>query len=155
MHIKEILSSTTCGNIIGIISLLIGAASLAWTGFTYRTAKRIERKLPEEQAKAINSMRFKEYRTEAIKSLKSRQDVVKDAGEISRQTCDELIMTCGKIKGYCNDLFTEDLTRVEDLYDRSKCLLQNGQYKCDQGTIDYIEISNDLIKILEDGKYDT
>ena len=99
-------------------------------------------------------MRFKEYRSEARKTLLTRQKAVRNANEISENTCTDLISICNKLLGYNNDILLEDLTEIEELYKRTKRLLQEKETTRQQGAIEFIEITNGILAILEKGEYD-
>ena len=154
MSFSDIISSSIVGNIVGIISLLIGIISLIWTIITYGMTKKIEKKFPDAQARAINKKNFKEYRSEAIKTLNSRQKSVKDAGKISHKVCNDIISICSRIKGYDQELHKEDLERIESLYEKIVSLTRNGELLKTEGMIVFIEVTSSLINILEKGEYD-
>ena len=154
MQFKEIINSPFFGNIVGLISLVVGIVSLIWTFFTYRMTKKIENKLRESQAKAINTLRFKEYRAAARKTLTIRREAVKKADEISENICTDLILICCKLLGYKHDILPEDLIEIEELYKRAKRLLQEKEATRQQGAIEFIEITNGILAILEKGEYD-
>lgn len=154
MYLFRIISAPAVGNIVGIASLFIGIISLIWTIVTYRMTKRIEKKLLDAKARAINKKRFTEYRLDAINTLKSRQNTVKEAGKISKSLCNEIVVICNRIKGYEQELCKDDYDKIELLYEKLVSLTQDKNLIRDKGMLIFIEITSGLISILEKGEYD-
>lgn len=154
MRFLDVISNPIAGNIVGIVSLLVGLISMILTIITYRMTQKIEKKLPDEQARAINKKNFKEYRTEAINTLNSRQKSVRNAGKVSCKACHDIVIICNRIRGYNQELLKEDLNKIDDLYDKLVSLTQDERLLKTKGMITYIEVTSGLINILEKGEYD-
>lgn len=153
MQLMRVLSSPFIGNTIGFISLFVGAFSLAWTIKTFRMTKMIEKKLPKAQAKAINNMRFKEYRTYILKKIETYQKAVIKAEVVSKQTINYVIVICNRLKGY-DTLIAQDVEAIERINNKAKSLKQNEIQMKNEGTTEFIELTTGLINILEKGEYD-
>lgn len=152
--ISTVLSSSTAGNIIGLLSLVVSVAGLVWTYITYRTTKRIEKRLPEERASAINNLKFKEYRHETKKMLVTRQTAVKDTGRLTRRECGDLLEVCNRIIGYSDMLDRDDNERIVDLCARTKELNNMIKTNKESAITHYIEITTQIFNILDKGEYD-
>ncbi len=149
----NIISSSFFGNIIGCLSLFVGVISLAWTIITYRITKKIEKRLPEIKAQTINNMRFQEYRSRALKSLENSQKAAREAGKVSRKDYYDLMIICGRIKGY--SLAPDDKAIIEKRYSEIVSINDTKKTIGRSEVVTYLEIVNELITILEKGEYDS
>ena len=154
MLFENVITSSCFGNMIGMISLIIGIVSLVWTVITYRTTIRIEKKIQEEKASAIDKMNFREYKNGAIKALNNRRKAVEKANRITSDVCNEVITTCNKIKGYNNELSQKDKDEIDRLYSKIVILTKNGELNGKEGIISFIEITTGIINILQKGEYE-
>lgn len=151
---EKFISSSVTGNIFGLISVLVGLVSLAITFITYRMTKKIEKKLPEAQAKAINVMRFKEYRPTAIKALEREKKIVRKEHVLSHQTAIKLVEICNNIMKHKTSLKPDDFKRIQELYKKIIVITDYENFDDGKGVIDFIEITTALIGILQKGEYD-
>ena len=155
-NLLNIINSPFSGNVIGLISLLVGVLSLIWTVITYFMTKKIEKKLPEVQVRAINVTRFKEYRLNTIKTLEVEHSKVAEIDKLSRKTCTKMFLICTNMLRYENVMLQEDIKSIENIKDRIKALANidnNYKYK-HEDVIEFIEITTNLIGILQRGEYD-
>ena len=143
----NILKSPLIGNAVGVLGLIM-------TGFTYYMTKKIEKKLPEAQVSAINKMHFKEYRQNAIKALDFERSNVEEINKLSRNTCTRIFSICTNVLKYKEVLRPEDVSAIETIHEELKKLANlDGKYK-HKDEIEFIEITADLIGILQKGEYD-
>ena len=153
-NLLNIINSPFAGNVIGLISLLVGVLGLIGTVITYFMTKKIEKKLPEAQVHAIDKMHFKEYRPIAITALEVECSNVKEIGKLSRNTCTRMFYICTNILKHKDVLNPEDLKSIENIHDEIKKLAYlDGNYK-HKDVIEFIEKTTNLIGILQKGEYD-
>ena len=154
MSLYKTLSAPLFGNIVGIASLVVGIFSLILTIFTYHKAKKIEKSINNAQARAIDKKSFAEYRRDATKNLKVNIQAAKKAEQVSKGNWINVFDICQKLKGYDQVLLDEDLQRIESLCKQLKPLIDNDIHSEDKDITYFLEISNDLIRILNKGEYD-
>ncbi len=152
---NEFLNSTVVGNIVGLISLVIGIVSLIWTFITYTTAKKIEKKVYDAQVQAINRLRFKDFRHEALKMLEREREAAGNVKKLSLNTRKRLITIFNKVLEYKSVFNVEDYKRIEELYDRAKILVKTDNQNGGDEAIDFIEITSELEGIIQKGEYDS
>lgn len=153
MSFSEFVSLPYVGNIVGVISLIVGISSLVLTVITYRSAKRIEKRLPEERVSAINKLRFQEYKIKALETLDNRQKAVKRAGKVTKQALTELIEILNRIKGYDREINEKDMERINEYYLKLEILMNNNDYSKERSIVQFTEVITGLINILEKGEY--
>ena len=148
------ISSPITGNIIGAISLIVSIIGLGLSLCINVRTLKIEKRLSEEKAKAINKVQFKEFRTEGIKSLNSRQRAVKRTNTVSKTEYNDILWMCSRLKGYKHELLEQDLQEIDEVYDKLKMYLKDSNSDINNDVVLYFEVSSTLIRILERGEYD-
>ena len=153
VRIHQLLSEPITGNLIGLLSLLIGMVSLILTIYTFQKATRIEKQINDVKARTLNKRSFGEYRNNTIKTLKRDQKVVIKAEQISKEYCNSLYSQCLKTKEYSQELLHEDHLRIESFCKQLKPLIEDSNLLKEKGQTIYFEVSTGLISILEKGDY--
>ncbi len=112
-HVTQIFTQTMTGNIIGIISLVIGIASLVLTIITFRTAKKIETEIHSKAATAIDKGRFLSSKGAYIKKLENLRSAAQGNQGISSNALSTIISILNDLKGYYSFIQEEDINSLE------------------------------------------
>ena len=148
-----VLANSCFGNCVGIISLVIGIISLVITVKTYHKTKSIEKKLPEEKAKAIDKLVFQRYKETALNTLKNRNNSAQMAKRVSKKAFKEIIAICKRLENFKNGLNDDDLQRVESICDECEAIYMCELCDKEDRTVPFLSITAELISILEKGEY--
>lgn len=156
---KEILQSSLFGNIIGIISLLIGGFSLLVTIATMKSAKNIENEMRQAQIKAVDKKQFNEYKEKCIKKLESsRKNVIKEK-ILSYAFCMDMISIFNDLRGFETILSANDIKMInkksKELQIISKVLYnrEDGRRADPDDLQQFDEIVSTVLSILKKGEY--
>lgn len=156
---SEILRSSYTGNVIGIISLLVGLISLGITIVTMKSAKRIEREIKEAQIIAVDKKRFHECKAEYIKKLESKRELVLEEKVLSYSLCSYIISLFNDLKGYATVLTEKDLKVIEkkcsELMQMSKELYnqESSRKSKVEDLQQFDQIISEVLNILKKGEY--
>lgn len=118
MDDMEILQSSVTGNIIGIISLIIGVIGVILTARTMKSAKRIEEQIKKETALALDKEHFREYREKCIKKLKSNRRNVRQEKRVSYSLYGDTISILNDLKEYKTVMTKDDLESIRQERDK-------------------------------------
>lgn len=108
----EVLQSAVTGNIIGIISLIVGVIGVLLTVITMKSAKRIEEQIKKETALALDKEHFREYREKCIKKLKSNRRNVLQEKRVSYSLYRDTISILNDLKEYKTVMTKDDLESI-------------------------------------------
>lgn len=108
----EILQSSVTGNIIGIISLIVGVIGVLSIVITMKSAKRIEEQIKKETALALDKEHFREYREKCIKKLKSNRRNVLQEKRASYSLYGDTISILNDLKEYKTVITKDDLETI-------------------------------------------
>ena len=111
--LRCILRSSMTGNIVGIISLLIGIVGLIITIRTMKSAKRIERDIKDAEAKAIDKLRFNNNKEKIIAYLDNKRKVIVAEPIVTYTTCVDLLSILDDLKSFNKIISEEDMNLVE------------------------------------------
>lgn len=151
----DILYSALTGNIIGIISLLIGIASVCLTVKTMKTAKRIEIEIKEAQIKTLDKMRLNRVKGNYLKKLERKRRVVFANQVISNNLCNEVLSIIHDLMGYKNIFLGEDMRTIVEQENKMKLIsLEQGQKNEIIKLQEFDSIVATIINILSKGEYD-
>lgn len=152
----EILQSSFWGNIIGILSFLVGIIGVIITVKTMKSAKRIEADIKVAQINALDKKRFYKFKEVALKKLTLKRNVARREEIISFSLCDDVIAIINDLKGYKNILSEEDKHIVEKSRNELQEMvsrLQDTKSTSDK-VLDFDRIVADIINILNKGEYE-
>lgn len=139
------INQTWFGNIIGIISLII-------TIITMIKAGKIEKKINKLKSDAIVKSKFNAHKTQLIASIKQECDAVINAEVLTNNAWNKLLSTIGEIERYEALFDQKDKMKIDESKKQVKMVIKS--YKKDEDKIiDFIDVSNLLINILEKGDY--
>lgn len=151
-----ILSSSTAGNIVGIISLLIGIVGLIITICTMKSAKRIERDIKDAEAKAIDKLRFNNNKEKIIAYLDNKRKVIVAEPIVTYTTCVDLLSILDDLKSFNKIISEEDMNLVEKKHGELAAISKEfgGQKKQNSDNVEeIIDIISEVLNILKKGEY--
>lgn len=151
----NILSSSITGNILGVLSLILGIISTGIAFYTLKTAKNIEEEIKKRQIKAINKSKFVKAKPVYINKLKQKRNAVLKLNIISGQICIQVLSVL-------NDIIAQDIlnqqdrnTLENDMSILKKILADNKKCEVNSNSInDFDKVIADTIGILEKGEYE-
>ena len=108
-----ILESSLTGNIIGVLSLLLGIVSIILTIKTMKTAKRIEIDMKEAKIIAFDKNRFKKDKEEYLKKLKAKRKVASKNQVLSYKLCNDVLSIINDIKGFDSIIMDADMSSIK------------------------------------------
>ena len=152
----DILKSSLTGNVIGIVSLLVGLAGLIITIITMKSAKRIEKNINKAKVKALNKSRFNTYRPNALKKLEQKRIAASKTKIITYNMCNDALSIFNDINGFSSVLLDEDSEKIQGNLRRLKEIansLSSGK-KENIYSFQYDSILSEIINILRKGEYD-
>lgn len=146
-----IFESALMGNVISIISLLVGIISLILTIVTYLSANKIQKQVEDLKLSAIIRSQLHDKKPELKKQLEIIRDSVIDAEAASKSVWKQTLSIVGQVEKF-KDIFSNEDNDIiiqckEDIVKMIKSV----------GVIDnsskVIDICNQIINILEKGEY--
>ena len=151
----KILSSSMFGNIVGIISFVIGLISLFITIKTLKTAQSIKNEIKNKQIEAIKKSKFYKNKHIYIDKLKQKRNAVVNQGIVSKQICNQVISVL-------NDILASNIVNHHDLKilekDKSKLnkIIADDKIRKANANIvgEFDSIIADIIAVLENGEYE-
>lgn len=152
----NILNSSLTGNIIGLLSFLVGIISIVITIKTMKAAKRIETDIKEAKIVALDKNRFNKNKEGYLKKLKAKRTVVSKNQVLSYQLCNDVLSIINDIKGYNSIIMDADMGIIEQQWvqlQRIASTLQDGK----SGNFNLQEfdvIVSTIINILCKGEYE-
>ena len=105
----EILQSTVTGNIIGIISFIVGVIGILLTVRTMKFEKQIEEQIKKEKALAFDKEHFREYKEKCIKKLESKRKNVVQEKRVSYTLYMDTISIFNDLQEYKTVMTKDDL----------------------------------------------
>lgn len=151
-----VFKSSLTGNIVGIISLLVGLVGIIITVKTMKSAKRIEEDLKNAQINALDKKRFHEARSTTLVKLRTKRKAAQREGIISINLCNDVLTIINDLKGYSNILSDMDQMVIEESGKELKRITSSIQNtKCtNDNVIDFDKAVADIINMLSKGEYE-
>ena len=144
--IEKILDSTITSNVVAIVSLVV-------TFQTMKSAKDIKEEMEKMQTLTYEKIRFKENKPQLIKNLQEYNEILSDAGKLSKSFCRKVFCLVKKIKGY-EEIFKEnDFQKLEASYEKIKAIVNKQGIYDDTDINDCLELIVELENILSKGEY--
>ena len=144
--IEKILDSTITSNVVAIVSLVV-------TFQTMKSAKDIKEEMEKMQTLTYEKIRFKENKPQLIKNLQEYNEILSDAGKLSKSFCRKVFCLVKKIKGY-EEIFKEnDFQKLEASYEKIKAIVNKQGIYDDTDINDCLELIVELENILCKGEY--
>lgn len=119
---KELLNSTCLGNILGILSLLIGCYSIYLTKKVDQKAQDIQKQLKKAQEKAVIKVNYAKVITDVNNTLHKYISSITRANSVSSRSLQDVLVTIGKLLKFPTVFSPEDTSEIENLYKRQKNL---------------------------------
>lgn len=115
------ITSSSFGNIVGVISLLVGIIGLFITIKTMNTAKRTEEAVIKAKQDTANTIAFRQLKEKCIPQLDKYLADATVVSCISHKRCNSVLAIIGRIRGHCinekdNDSINECFYRLSGLY---------------------------------------
>lgn len=154
--LRCILRSSMTGNIVGIISLLIGIVGLIITIRTMKSAKRIEQDIKDAEAKTVDKLRFNNNKEKYIKCLDSKRKSIVAETIVTYTTCFDLLCILNDLKSFNKIISEEDMNLVEKKHSELTTISKKfgEQKKQNSGNVEeIIDIISDVLNILKKGEY--
>ncbi len=151
-ELLEVWSSPYLGNTVGVVSLIVGLASLIYTVITFIKTKVIEKKIPEVKANVIDVVNFDKMKAEQLSYFEKVIGTLTKSYELSYQMCSKIFRSCYKIKTHEKGLKDEDKKRFEEFCTRIEIIIQNDRYE-KEDSMELIEIVTEAQAILNKGEY--
>lgn len=151
----DILRSSLTGNIVGILSLLIGIIGVIITVRTMKSAKRIEFDIKEAKIKALDKKRFNKDREGYLKKLNTKRNAASRNKVLSYSLCNDVLSIINDLKGY--DILTvSDKEMMEQKWDKLRdiSLVLQEDKNSNEILQDFDVIVSSIINILSKGEYD-
>lgn len=151
----DILRSSLTGNIVGILSLLIGIIGVIITVKTMKSAKRIELDIKEAKIKALDKKRFNKDREGYLKKLNTKRNAASRNKVLSYSLCNDVLSIINDLKGY-NILTVSDKEMMEQKWDKLRdiSLVLQEDKNSNEILQDFDVIVSSIINILSKGEYD-
>ncbi len=107
-----LLCSTAVGNILGLISVLLGIISIFVTLKTMLTAKRLESEFQKRQSETLARIYYRNNKQEIIHSFEKILFPVMKQNTISVNKCGEALSALRKLNTYESMFLPIDLDRI-------------------------------------------
>lgn len=140
------LESPMTGSVIGIIGLGV-------TWITWRTTKKIEKRLPEEKASAIDKVDFTKYKETCIQTIQSKRDAAQGAGIVSRKLCDDIIRILVKLQRFGNIISDGDMRILKEQQNEIQKINDSKVLTEEDKLTKFIVVTTEIENILEKGVY--
>lgn len=151
----DILFSSSTGNIVGIMSLLVSIAGVWLTVKTMKTAKRIEVEIKEAKIKALDKSRLNKVKDNYLKTLVRKRKVAADNHVISYNLCNDILSIIHDLKGYNKVFLVEDMKIINEQENKMRLIcLDQGQKNEIIKLQEFDSIVAIIINILSKGEYD-
>ena len=151
----KIISSPILGNIVGIVSLLLGIISIGITIFTLKTAKSIEKEIKKKQIEALDKSKFNKNKHDYISKLKQKRTAVMNQCIVSRQICNQVLSILDDILAP-NILNLQDRQSIEhDISILKNLIADDKKRESNPNTInEFDKVIANTIAIIEKGEYE-
>lgn len=155
-NILNFISSSITGNIIGLVSLLIGIVGLIITLKTLKSAKRIEDEIRQEKIRAINKSKFHKHKESIIKKLIQKRNAAIKQHKITFNLCMDIISIANDLLAYDTVFDSNDYEKISQSKKELNQLIEAQKNNRDDASLfsEFDEIVAKLVNIVEKGEYD-
>ena len=154
MKIIEFLKLSDWGNLLGILSIVIGGISLWLSVRTLRTAKKIDEQIRKERIDAVAKNAFNEQRQELEENILLLEKKLIETDGLEYQLAKQvfnIICRAGSHKGiFC----AEDQKKLDELKSRQKNICENiRRGGAPNRQVECLDIVGSLEQIVQRGCY--
>lgn len=154
MKIIEFLKLSDWGNLLGILSIVIGVISLWLSVRTLRTAKKIDEQIKKERIDAVAKNAFNEQRQELEENILLLEKKLIETDGLEYQLAKQvfnIICRAGSHKGIFN---VEDQKKLDELKSRQKNICENiRRGSAPNRQVECLDIVGSLEQIVQRGCY--
>lgn len=144
--VHNILESTVLGNVIGIVSFVMGIASIILTIRVDKKAADIKKEIGEAKSKAITKAALKDYIPIATEKFSNVSDAIEYSGSATSQLLLSLSRVFGGLLSYAKIFNDDDLQIIVEANDFINTFPEHNDEKSLQKLVSYIENVNGILK---------
>lgn len=139
----EILNSSILGNLIGIVSLIV-------SGLTLIKTKLVSSQIEKLKIETKRKVRFEDYRPEAIKTLESKRNAIRNAEYMSDNMLYELLQLTRTINDFAF-LNPKSKKIISNAHDYMKTIISTHSSSDKEKQIQLFDYLTQIINILKKG----